>query len=320
MLNRLTFTGRTILSCLLLLLCLLSFLSILYRPDWTLTSPKNLSLYIKPNENTTIISPNENHHCKSSPYLYIIICSSVNNQDQRNAIRNTWGSSQHLEALNYSVKINFILGHSEINHDNDLVSIEADKYGDIIQENFHDSYNNLTIKVGMILKWVNKNCKGIKYLMKTDDDMFVNIDNLLTALSSKPHDTNILIGHLVENQIPIRDSSNIWYTPRSMYHHDKFPDFVSGTGYVMSIDVAIKIYNASLKIPFIFLEDVYFTGICADNVGVKPAHQLGFSFEPRRGDINISNNSITSHQVTVNMMHAIWNMSHHGYTNYKKTD
>lgn len=201
-----------------------------------------------------------------------------------------------------------------------LISMEAAKYGDIIQENFQDSYHNLTIKVGMILKWVNKNCQGIKYLMKTDDDMFINIENLLTVLSSKPNDTNILIGHLVENQIPIRDSDNIWYTPMYMFNGTKFPDFVSGTGYVMSIDVATKIYHASFQVPLILLEDVYFTGLCAANVSIKPAHQEGFSFEPLKGNINIAENSITSHQVNVSMMHAIWNMSQHGYTNNKKID
>lgn len=32
--------------------------------------------------------------------------------------------------------------------------------GDIIQENFVDSYNNLTLKTVLMLKWTNRNCAG----------------------------------------------------------------------------------------------------------------------------------------------------------------
>lgn len=37
---------------------------------------------------------------------------------------------------------------------------ESEVYGDIIQENFIDSYNNLTLKTIMMLKWVTNNCDG----------------------------------------------------------------------------------------------------------------------------------------------------------------
>lgn len=32
--------------------------------------------------------------------------------------------------------------------------------GDIIQENFVDSYNNLTLKTVLMLKWTSRNCEG----------------------------------------------------------------------------------------------------------------------------------------------------------------
>ncbi|XP_052902643.1 uncharacterized protein LOC128310129 isoform X2 [Anopheles moucheti] len=37
---------------------------------------------------------------------------------------------------------------------------ESEVYGDIIQESFIDSYNNLTLKTIMMLKWVTNNCDG----------------------------------------------------------------------------------------------------------------------------------------------------------------
>lgn len=91
-----------------------------------------------------------------------------------------------------------------------MLTIEADKYGDIIQEKFHDTYNNLTIKVGMLLKWTNNHCNGTKYIMKTDDDMFVNIRNLLSLLSLQSQSTGVLLGTLIANQIPVRNPYDRW--------------------------------------------------------------------------------------------------------------
>lgn len=47
--------------------------------------------------------------------------------------------------------------------------------GDIIQENFVDSYNNLTLKSILMLKWVNNNCidKGTYiFFLKNICDIF----------------------------------------------------------------------------------------------------------------------------------------------------
>lgn len=58
-------------------------------------------------------------------------------------------------------KVVFLLGLP--NHDNDStiqnkIEEESEKYGDVIQEGFIDSYNNLTLKSIMMLKWINNNC------------------------------------------------------------------------------------------------------------------------------------------------------------------
>jgi len=44
-------------------------------------------------------------------------------------------------------------------------------YQDIIQEEFFDSYRNLTYKVAMTLKWISTYCPQASYILKTDDDM-----------------------------------------------------------------------------------------------------------------------------------------------------
>lgn len=82
---------------------------------------------------------------------------------------------------------------------------------DIIVEKFYDTYNNLTLKSVMLLKWVINNCVNLTYLMKVDDDMFVNIPALLKSLKQRPKSENTLMGSLICNARPIKDSKNKWY-------------------------------------------------------------------------------------------------------------
>lgn len=63
----------------------------------------------------------------------------------------------------FSVKIVFLIGQTLNNETQNKIYDESDTYRDIIQESFIDSYNNLTLKSIMMLKWVSNNCydKGI---------------------------------------------------------------------------------------------------------------------------------------------------------------
>lgn len=87
---------------------------------------------------------------------------------------------------------------------------ESTSFEDIIQEAFFDSYNNLTIKSVMMLKWVQHHCSSAHFLMKVDDDVYLNLPVLVEALSLAPT-ANTLIGSLICKAKPIQDSTNKWY-------------------------------------------------------------------------------------------------------------
>lgn len=56
----------------------------------------------------------------------------------------------------------------------DAKAIEENlKYKDLIIKNFIDSYYNLTITSLILLKWVEYNCKYIRYVVKVDDDVYL---------------------------------------------------------------------------------------------------------------------------------------------------
>lgn len=123
--------------------------------------------------------------------------------------------------------------------------------------------------------------------MKCDDDTFVNVPNMVHVLlggtipvygaTLKDHDQrtvqtrnasnrlrnvdeNLLLGSRFCHAKPVGNISSKWYAPNYMFDDKVYPNYLSGSGYVMSIDVATKLYNASLSEPLFHLEDVYLTG------------------------------------------------------------
>jgi len=96
------------------------------------------------------------------------------------------------------------------------------------------------------------------------------------------------------------------YTPKYMYSEKTYPNYLSGTGYVMSMNVASKLYQAALVTPLLHLEDVYITGLCAKRARVRPVNHSGFSYIPRKMDPCVLRNSITTHKVNASNMHMIW--------------
>jgi hypothetical protein len=62
------------------------------------------------------------------------------------------------------VKLVFLLGQTKYNQTQIRINDESEHYNDVIQEQFLDTYNNLTLKAVMMLKWVKNNCvkKGQK--------------------------------------------------------------------------------------------------------------------------------------------------------------
>ncbi|XP_078087648.1 beta-1,3-galactosyltransferase 5-like [Mustelus asterias] len=160
----------------------------------------------------------------------------------------------------------FLLGYSR-EHQEQLLK-ESSLHKDIIQKNFTDSYYNLTTKVLMGLEWVNRFCPSTSFVVKTDSDMFVNPDYQTELLLGKNR-KDFFTGLVMRGYGPVRDRSSQWYISEQEYPQEKYPPFCSGTGYVLSTDVANGVCNVSRIIPYFKLEDVY-VGLCLAELKIDP--------------------------------------------------
>ena len=130
--------------------------------------------------------------CANTTKLLISVVTSPNNLFKRMAIRETW--KKNFNSTTNSIVI-FSLGLT--NNDENLQSKireESSIYGDIIQSNIIDSYRTLDQKFVDILQWININCPNVSFVLKCDDDVYVNVYNLNTLIKNTSMNDKIIYG------------------------------------------------------------------------------------------------------------------------------
>uniref|UniRef100_A0A4W3KGF0 Hexosyltransferase n=1 Tax=Callorhinchus milii TaxID=7868 RepID=A0A4W3KGF0_CALMI len=136
---------------------------------------------------------------------------------------------------------------------------------------FLDMYYNLTIKTLMGMNWVATYCPHASYVMKTDSDMFVNTEYLISKLlkPKQPPHHSYFTGYLMRGYSLNLNKDSKWYMPLELYPNERYPVFCSATGYVFSTDLAEKIFHISVSIRRLHLEDVY-VGVCLAKLRIDP--------------------------------------------------
>ena len=99
-------------------------------------------------------------------------------QDYRDVIRTSWGSPT---IPGVKTRVAFMLGYPYLKIYQEQIEKENLLHGDIVQGNFLDSYKNLTYKTVMGHMWVSSFCTQAEFLMKADDDIYLDIYGLYTV-------------------------------------------------------------------------------------------------------------------------------------------
>ena len=206
-------------------------------------------------------------------FLLTYVHSAPAHHKRRMAIRETWGHPKNFPEFIHRVV--FLMGKSKEHALQEALQMESDMYGDIIQEDFIDSYRNLTYKAIEGLKWISHHCAHARFILKTDDDIFVNIFTLVAHLRSIFKQTDgvsapsqLLLCLVWYHMKVVREPKSKWYIPYAEFREDFFPTYCSGSAFVLSADVVKDMYNASLHTPFFWVDDFYVTGLLAKKVGV----------------------------------------------------
>lgn len=206
----------------------------------------------------------------AAPFLVLMVPVAPLETAAREAVRSTWGAPGR-DTLTL-----FYVGLPEGGRDSSAqraLEEESRARGDIIQADFRDSYQNLTIKTMLMMSWLATHCPNASYVMKVDADSFVNVGHLLRRLRRAPR-RSFITGSVIRDGRPRRDRRSKWRVSEELYPDGSFPPYVSGAGYVFSGDLAARISRASRFVRVIPLEDVY-VGLCLRVLGVQPVYSLG---------------------------------------------
>ncbi|XP_057681626.1 beta-1,3-galactosyltransferase 5 [Corythoichthys intestinalis] len=219
---------------------------------------------------------------RAKPYLITMVTSAPAHHKARQAIRSTWGGETVVRGL--KVLTLFMLGVPSDHALSRLLIEEAKEKGDLVQGRFLDTYSNLTLKTLALQRWVNRFCPQAHFLAKVDDDIMFNPSALLTLLN-KSHtyeQSDLYLGRVHLHVAPNRDPDSKHYVPTSVYKSSVFPDYCSGTAYVLSRHALLKISSVASVSPLARAqppEDI-FVGVCAHAAGIKPTHSPLFSGGP----------------------------------------
>ncbi|XP_073510292.1 beta-1,3-galactosyltransferase 2-like [Phyllobates terribilis] len=221
------------------------------------------------------------------PFLVLLVSGESQDGNARDAIRTTWGNISNYEGVDI-IRI-FLVGISSIMTDTTqkLLETESTLYEDIVQQDFLDTYINLTLKTLMGMEWVIKFCSNASYVMKVDSDVFLNVNYLVHQLlhPESPPRSNYITGFIVRYSGPIRDKESKWYIPEEAYPGDTYPPYPSGPAYVFSGDMAQKIYKVAQDILIFAIEDA-FIGICLYKLDILPTKAPKNMFHGHKIDYN----------------------------------
>ncbi|XP_022299827.1 beta-1,3-galactosyltransferase 1-like [Crassostrea virginica] len=246
-------------------------------------------------------------------YFIVYIHTSPTNFRKRQTIRHTWGDPYLLKK--YKARLVFVLGKVAEENVMTKIEMEYNHYGDIVQEDFMDSYRNLTYKGIAALKWITNHCRQATFAIKSDDDIMINffkiVDEIKHNTINKYGTKDLILCNQWVRMKVLRDEKSKWYIPKTQFEPDYFPPYCSGSAFILSVDVCEKMYRASFYTPFFWVDDYYITGALAKAINIK--QKRWNEFYMLNGKIvaeilrnNTKNKYAFFHISKLNSIHKMW--------------
>ena len=209
-----------------------------------------------------IVEPKDT--CEGQVLLLIYIHTSPEHVERRDIIRRTWGNVSLY--LDDSVRRVFVLGQTDNTTLRQQLDVEFRLHEDLLQLDFIDSYFNMTVKAVTSLRWISSRCHHSRFVLKTDDDAFVNMFSLLEILSSKQifnehgSERTLMCNWWTGHEVQVAREGK-WNIHVNHWRYRDWPPFCQGLAFVMSTDLVIDLYRASFQVPVIRLDDLFLTGL-----------------------------------------------------------
>ena len=217
--------------------------------------------------------------CKDVPSLtfFTYVFCRPNAFVERRNIRQTWGRLNLFR--NITGRLAFMVAMTTDKDVQQQIYNESRIYGDIIQQDFFDSYRNITFKGVMALDWVTHYCSNTKYVLKVDDDVVLNIFELIETMqrniTKTPRRTIFcyILPKKLRKFFTVRPNTTealerpLFVLTYKQFPGEFYPPYCHGMLWVGTSDIFKDLYKATYEVPFVPIEDAYHTGIVREHVG-----------------------------------------------------
>ncbi|KFD71194.1 hypothetical protein M514_16541 [Trichuris suis] len=188
---------------------------------------------------------------------------------------------------------------------------EWETYEDIIQFNFLDTYKNLTLKAISWLNWAAKYCPNASYILKLDDDMFVNIFGVMRLLRKQSvlnPSVKAFYCTVWTKMKPERNKKSKWYVSYDEFKQAVYPSYCSGSSYSLTMRAVQPLLDSVPLATFLWVDDAYITGVLANVANVQRIDIRSiYKFSDDEMNNFFDNPSIFVHlPKTMNKRYALW--------------
>ena len=205
--------------------------------------------------------------CTHAYTLIILVQSRISHFSQRMVIRNTWG--KNVIFRKYKWRTFFLVAKSKYEQDSSLLYREFDEFNDLLIGDLYEDFYTLSLKLQMGFEWSVMHC-NYKYLLKADDDVFVNIQNLFRFIDAKSTPKTKLYAGNVQYAATVFRSGR-YGVSIAEYQKKLYPRYCSGGGFILSVDVVRKMMENFANVIPMKIDDAY-VGELALKSGVDVLH------------------------------------------------
>eukprot|EP00468_Gymnochlora_sp_CCMP2014_P008462 CAMPEP_0167745412 /NCGR_PEP_ID=MMETSP0110_2-20121227/3137_1 /TAXON_ID=629695 /ORGANISM="Gymnochlora sp., Strain CCMP2014" /LENGTH=483 /DNA_ID=CAMNT_0007630051 /DNA_START=264 /DNA_END=1715 /DNA_ORIENTATION=- len=244
--------------------------------------------------------------------MLIGILSGPKNREERGGQRMAWMNSEHCKSGRFLVR--FFVGRTGVEMIDKEVDEEASKTGDIvILEDLEEDYYKIAHKTKAMVHLAVE--IGAKFLFKTDDDSYIDVQLASEVIEGKGKDS--VIGTITYNSAPNRAGK--WAMPKDEYPNSRYPPFPHGPGYIVGRGILEyvdkKLKDGTLK-P-LRLEDVSM-GIWIDDAKKNGVSVTYVNQRNGRGKVDIggcATGNLVSHYIEPQAMVCMWEKQKRGIEN-----
>ena len=215
--------------------------------------------------------------CGKEQLDWIFIATSApENYNRRMLLRRTYANVTLFKTMRFKLIIVVgMTGNASIDTD---VYREFRQHRDIVVGDFKDAFWTLSLKMIFGLKWISKYCNKAPFIIKIDDDAFVNIFEILNLIEPHSKKSNFMMCAVLDNNFIFRwkhhskeycKQIKVCVDDGILPGYKNYPRYCNGQMFVFPNDLLQRLVDAIDNTTYFWLDDVYITGMITKNLSIE---------------------------------------------------